>query len=274
MQLREAKPLSVLDHHHRGVGHVDTDLDDRGGHQHVDLAALETAHNDLFLVGVQAPVQQPHAQAGEWAGAQLLMHLDGGFQAGFCSGIGLLHGLGKEIRRFALSGGFARRRRRFDTGFGIVVREIQLRLVFFGSLDDRVDDVRLALPRHLPSDKIPHFLGALSGDAPGNDGRAARRELVQHAHVQVAVEGERQGARDGRGGHYQHVGLWLVGFLHQLEALHHAETVLLVDHHQAQAVELYLLFDECVGADDQLRLAAVDHAAGAALAVLVQRAGQ
>ena len=63
MQLRQSESLRVFNHHHGGIGHIHTDLNDRGGHQHIDFAALEPAHDDLFLVGVQASVQQRQAQA-------------------------------------------------------------------------------------------------------------------------------------------------------------------------------------------------------------------
>ena len=39
-----------------------------------------------------------------------------------------------------------------------------------------------------------------------DDRRAARRQLVEHAHVEVAVDGHRRGARDRRGRHHEHVG--------------------------------------------------------------------
>ena len=64
------------------------------------------------------------------------------------------------------------------------------------------------------------------------------------------------------------------GFLHQLEALHHAEAVLFVHDHQAQLGELDFLLDQGMGADDQLRVALRDVAADFALAVFFQRAGQ
>ena len=35
MQLRYAEALSVLDQHHRRVGHIDADLDHGRGHEHV-----------------------------------------------------------------------------------------------------------------------------------------------------------------------------------------------------------------------------------------------
>ncbi len=56
-------------------------------------------------------------------------------------------------------------------------------------------------------------------------------------------------------------------FLHQLEALHHAEAVLFVHDDQAQIVELDLLLDQRVRADHQVRAALGDMTPRAALAV-------
>ena len=154
------------------------------------------------------------------------------------------------------------------------MREIQLGLVVFGAFDYGIDDVGLAALRHLLANEIPHLVGALAGDAARDDRRAARRQLVEHADVEVAVERKRECARNGRRGHHQHVGLRLVGLLHQPEALQHAEAVLLVDDDEAETVELDFLFNQRMGADDQLRLAAIDEAAVGALAVFVERAGE
>ena len=41
VQRRKAEALGVLDDHDGGVGHVDADLDDGGGDQHVQLPRLE-----------------------------------------------------------------------------------------------------------------------------------------------------------------------------------------------------------------------------------------
>ena len=113
------------------------------------------------------------------------------------------------------------------------------------------------------------------------------RQFVENADIEIAVERERQRARDGGGGHHQDVGLGrsssgtvavalraayatvFVGLLHQLQALHHAEAVLLVHDDQAELGELDLLFDQSVGADDQLGVALRDVAADLALAILL-----
>ena len=68
VQLREAHALGVLDHHQRGIGHVDADLDHRGGDQQVDLVRLECGHHRLFFVRLQAPVDQADAQVRQLFG--------------------------------------------------------------------------------------------------------------------------------------------------------------------------------------------------------------
>ena len=47
MKLCEAEPLCAFDHHDRGVGDVDTDLDDRRRDEDRDIAALEPAHDGI-----------------------------------------------------------------------------------------------------------------------------------------------------------------------------------------------------------------------------------
>ena len=68
MQLRQPQPLRVLDDHQRGVGHVDADFDDGGGHQQVGLAFLEAAHRGLLVGGFHASVDEGHAQLGQRRG--------------------------------------------------------------------------------------------------------------------------------------------------------------------------------------------------------------
>ena len=142
-------------------------------------------------------------------------------------------------------------------------------------LDHRINHVRLLPGGDQFAQKAPDLVGALVGHAAGDDRGPAGRQLVDDADVEIAVEGERQRARDGRCGHHQHVGMRLAAlFLHQLHALQHAEAVLLVDDDQAELVELHILFQQGVGADHQLGVALRDVPAGVALAVLLHGAGQ
>ena len=62
MQLRQPHALGVFDHHQRGVGHVDADFDDGGGHQQLDFMRLECGHHRLFFVRLQPSVNQADAQ--------------------------------------------------------------------------------------------------------------------------------------------------------------------------------------------------------------------
>ena len=63
-----------------------------------------------------------------------------------------------------------------------------------------------------------------------------------------------QGARDGRGRHDQHVGGGIP--FGQRQALAHPEALLLVDHHQAERLELHAFLDQGVGAHHHPGLAA------------------
>ena len=112
--------------------------------------------------------------------------------------------------------------------------EIQFRLIVFGSFDDGIDDVGLPTLLDLLAEEIPHVVCSLARHAARHDGRPAWRQLVEHAYVEIAVERERQGAGNRRGGHHQYIGLGLIGLLHQPEPLQDAEAVLLIDDDEAE----------------------------------------
>jgi hypothetical protein len=124
-----------------------------------------------------------------------------------------------------------------SSGFfhGRIVGEVEFGLVVFCAFDDGIDDVGLMAPGDLLADEIPDLRRALIAGLAGDDGRSPGGQLVEHAEVEVAVERERQGARDGRRGHHQDIGLGGGGLLHQAKTLQHAEAVLLVDDDEAEA---------------------------------------
>ena len=76
VQLGDAEAIRVPDHHHRRVRHVDADLDDRGGDQHVDVTADERAHHLLLLLAGQLAVQDAQAHPGQGAAAQVVGQLE------------------------------------------------------------------------------------------------------------------------------------------------------------------------------------------------------
>ena len=72
--------------------------------------------------------------------------------------------------------------------------------------------------------------------------------LVEHGAVEIAVQGEAEGSRNGRGGHRQQVGI--LALAQELVALGDTELVLLIDHHQAHALLVKAFLKQRVGAND------------------------
>src|SRR6267378_366468 len=147
--------------------------------------------------------------------------------------------LGKNFARQAL--------KFFHGGF-------QLELRF---LDDRINDVTLVACGDFAAEKFPNAGEMLLRGHARDDGRAAGREFIENGNVEVAVEGEREGARDGRRRQHEKMRRAAMrgGFIHQALALEDAEAMLLVNGDEAEAGEFDVVFDERVGTDDELRLA-------------------
>ena len=100
------------------------------------------------------------------------------------------------------------------------------------------------------------------------------RQMADRADRQVAVDAERQRARDRGGGQRQHVRLAAAPLRLQRRTLSDAEAVLLVDDHQAQPRELDRLADHRVRADHDLRGAGRDRVVDLPLARRGQGPGQ
>ena len=103
----------------------------------------------------------------------------------------------------------------------------------------------LQLTAHGVGQDRPVVLQHIGLDRPTVGGR-----LLQGAHVPDARERHVQRARDGRGRQREHV--HLLGELLQLLLVGHAEALLLVHHQQPQILELHVLLEEPVGADEQV----------------------
>ena len=159
-----------------------------------------------------------------------------------------------------------------------VVRELfihplsgaQLQLV--GLLDQGVDHVGLLAAPDLGADELEGARAVLLAQEPRLDGRAVRRKLVDHGIVKVAVERERERARNRRGGHHQDVRSRPLA--NQLVALQHAEAVLLVHHHQAEPRELHVAFDQRVRAHHEVHDARGDALLEFRFLARLARAGQ
>ena len=72
MELGDPEAIGVLDDHHRGLGDVHADLDDRGGHQHLEPPGPELGHHPLLLRRGELAVEEPDPQAGQLRGGQTL----------------------------------------------------------------------------------------------------------------------------------------------------------------------------------------------------------
>ena len=78
MELGEPEPLGVLHHHGRGLRHVDPDLDDRRGHEHLDSTVTEGGDGGGLRVSVHPPVQHPEPEPAQGPRGQLLRGLQHG----------------------------------------------------------------------------------------------------------------------------------------------------------------------------------------------------
>ena len=152
---------------------------------------------------------------------------------------------------------FQLRKNVFGEPLVLVHRGFEFELRFF---DHRIDDVGLMAGGDFFAEKFPDAGEMRLGGEARLDGRAAGRKLVKDGDVEVAVKCERKRARNGRGGEDEDVRCVAVGsgFVHEAFALEDAEAVLLVDGDETEARELDLVFDERVGADDELRFASAD----------------
>ena len=110
-----------------------------------------------------------------------------------------------------------------------------------GLFDDRVNHVSLAARIDLAADRAVGQFDLVRRVMLCQDSLAAGRHFVDHRDVEIAVQGHRQRAWNGRGGHDEHVRRHAL--LGQFEALHHAETMLLVDDDEAELRELDVFLD-------------------------------
>ena len=150
------------------------------------------------------------------------------------------------------------------------------RLQRLGLLDQRADDERLAAGVELLADALVGA-GALAVGRghEGLDRPPAGGQLAQHGHVEIAVGGQRERARDRRRGHVQHVGRQPGRRLAvERAALVDAEAVLLVHDRDREPVELDRLLDQRVRADQQFELPARQLAEQVGAAAGGRRAGQ
>ena len=126
--------------------------------------------------------------------------------------------------------------------------------------DARIHDVRLMPVLDFPSQKGPDLGQRVGRPQVRPDLAAPRGLLIEHADVEVAVQGQAQGAGNGRGGHHQQVRI--AALAQEPFSLGHAEAVLLVDDDQPEALGQEARFDEGVGAHGEAHVAETEVQAG------------
>src|SRR5918992_1692711 len=89
MELGEPEPLCAFDNDRASIRYVDTDLDDNGSHEDLDLPCPEQGHDLTLVLGLHPAVQEPDHSLGEDVVRELLVELLGG--AYVFQSLGLLH---------------------------------------------------------------------------------------------------------------------------------------------------------------------------------------
>src|SRR5262249_41505089 len=132
----------------------------------------------------------------------------------------------------------------------------RLRLDLLRLFHQRTDDEDLlARLDPLPDEVVGELpLARLERTRPNR--LASGRQLVNYRAVEVAVDGQGERPRDGRGGHHEQVRP--VALRAEDGALLDTEAVLLVDDRQPEVGELDALLDQGVRADQEVDLAGRD----------------
>ena len=201
MQLRQAETLGVLDHHDRRLGHVDADLDHRGGDQDLGFALRKGLHRRVLVAALHLAVDEADVVAEEFA----------------------------QI-------------------FGAILRRREIAV--FAALDQRADPIDPRARPYRAAEAGDDLVDALGVDHAGVDRLASRRLFPQRGDLHVAEKGQRQGARNRRRGHRQHVDA--VALFAERQALLHAEAMLLVDHREAEVAEGDFVLHQRMGADGDM----------------------
>ena len=142
-----------------------------------------------------------------------------------------------------------------------------------GFFHQRADPVGLPTLGHPAPHVLHHLVAARIGNQLGRHRLAPRRQLVDHRHVQIGIEGHRQRARDRRRRHHQLV-RQETALPAQRQPLRHAEAVLLVHDGQRQPGKDHRILDQRMRADQHVHLAGGHRLLHPALGGCPQRTGQ
>ena len=117
-----------------------------------------------------------------------------------------------------------------------------------GFVDQRADPIGLGALRQRPADRGHDLVEAFERHRAGVDRLPSGRLFGQPRHVEIAIGGHHQGARDRRRGHQQGVGV--MALFGEGQALLDAKAVLLVDDHEREVAKGDVGLQQRVGPDD------------------------
>ena len=126
----------------------------------------------------------------------------------------------------------------------------------FGLLHKRAHHIGLPPCAHLLFHKAVHGLALCLRHIARGDGLAPGRQFIEHRNIQIAVEDQRQRARDGCCAHDERVGI--LAFRADRRPLAHTEAVLLIRDHHAGIPEQDAFGKQRVRADDGKRVPRAD----------------
>ena len=118
-------------------------------------------------------------------------------------------------------------------------------------LNERIHQVDLTPQRNLLFEEAPNAEPVAVRAVHRFNGFAAGRQFVDHGTIQIPVSAHGQGARNGGGGHHQHVRRDGALFP-QCSALGHAKPVLFVHNRQSQLGKGHAVLQQGVGAHDEI----------------------
>ena len=129
-------------------------------------------------------------------------------------------------------------------------RKLDLVALLFLFLNGGANDIDLTAVGGILSYKIVQPLAVASVHRVGVHALTPGGHLVNDRKLKVAVKGESQRSRNGRGTHDQHMGARV--FVGQRGALRHAEAMLLVGHHKPGVCELHAVGSKRLSSDDNV----------------------
>jgi hypothetical protein len=220
MQLGDAEAVGVVDHHHRGVGHVDAHFDHRRRHQYIDLAGGEPAHHRIFHFARQLAMQHLDPELSKRPAAQL----------------------GEQVLD---SGG-----RRSAT---VAVKILRIDAGRTGGGNSGAYHVRLTAVADFLNNPLPYTLqpGGLSNGVDDDGGRlsSSGRNLPQGGCLEITKDRHCDRPWDGRRCHYQHMRPSLRLGAQRCPLLD-TKPMLLVNHDQAEIGKLDIGAEQSMSSDD------------------------